>query len=103
MDLHAHSSASGNGAGTHRILKHRRALAVKPLAILLGCFVCVTTIAAAQDRGAQLRSRTRDATPTERPGLRPDNGRLGRQPKVPGGPLTWRGLLIDAGCPNRSS
>ena len=52
--------------------------------------------AAAQDAPA------RGLTQTARPSQTMDRGRIGSEAPVPVKPLTWRGILVDAGCKDRS-
>lgn len=47
--------------------------------------------------------RDRGRTPVQPPGQVLTYGRVGTQDSVPYGPVTVRGLLVDAGCRNRST
>ena len=65
---------------------------MKPFILLF----MVWAAAAAQDVPA------RGLTQTARPSQTLDRGRIGTQAPVPDKPLTWRGILVDAGCRDRS-
>lgn len=63
--------------------------------LFLLLFVC--TAAAPQKPSAE-----RGQVPTQDPGQTLNRGRIGTQQSMPQGPLQWTGLLVDAGCQDRS-
>jgi hypothetical protein len=71
---------------------------MRPLILL----VMMSAAAAAQDVPANNRAAGRGMTPTERPSQSMDRGRAGSEAAVPDRPVTWRGILVDAGCQDRS-
>ncbi len=71
---------------------------MKPLILLL----MISAAAAAQDVPAGSIGTPRGVTQTERPSQTMDRGRIGAEANVPEKPLTWRGILVDAGCKDRS-
>lgn len=71
---------------------------MKPLVLS----IIISGLALAQDVPANSRAAGRGVTETERPSQSMDRGRAGSEASVPGKPLIWRGILVDAGCRDRS-
>jgi hypothetical protein len=67
------------------------------------CIVLVTLSAAAQSGANANMIRDRGATRPADQTQTLDRGRLGHQDAMPAGPLTFTGMLVDAGCRDRSS
>ncbi len=66
-------------------------------------FLAMCAVAASQAVPPNNRAVNRGATPTQMPSQNMDRGRLGTEASVPAKPSTWRGILVDAGCQDRSS
>jgi hypothetical protein len=69
---------------------------------LLVLIAMIGGIAAAQDIPPSDRASDRGVTEVQPPSQSMDRGRVGSQPNVPEKPQTWRGVLVDAGCRDRS-
>jgi hypothetical protein len=63
----------------------------------------VALAAFAQTTSKQNEVRDRGKTPVQPPGQTMERGRIGAQVAVPPGAVTLRGLLVDAGCWDRSN
>jgi hypothetical protein len=72
-------------------------LKIKPLILLTLC-----AAAAAQVIPPNSRDSDRGVTPTQRPSQTMDRGRMGTETAVESKPFLWRGILVDAGCQDRS-